>query len=226
MASTNRSSNINLYSVEDKLDGDYKFEIENTQSDVKFEAGASQDAKFKFSSYQFHKGASYFDLDVRFSGLENDTTGADNAAAIVVLQAADATEAVARQAADTSNSNATQAEVNARVLAVAVVQGALDAQEAKQETEKDASNAAVAAEEAARITAVAAEAATARAAEVALGVRIDNVLSNTDPANLDSLSELLAAYSAADSSLGNLIAAAVVRIETLEAQILELTQNA
>ena len=224
MAAANRVSNINLYAVEDKNDNDKKFEIECVNADVKFEA--AQAGKFKFSSYEFYEGASYFDLGSRFSSLENDTTGSDNAAAITQLQSDLAAEAVSRQSADTQNSNSISAEVSARTTAVQAVQDALDVQEAKQESDRAASDAAIAAEAVSRSAAVSAEQARAEAAEAALGVRIDNVISNADPASLDSLSELLTAYQAADSSLGDSIAAALVRIQALEDQFAELTADA
>jgi hypothetical protein len=49
------------------------------------------------------------------------------------------------------------------------------------------------------------EISRATAAEAALGVRIDNVLSNIDPAALDSLSEVVAAFQNADSDLNSAI---------------------
>ena len=60
-----RSSQINLYPVEDKSDDQKKFDIETSNADVKFEA--PQVMKMKFSSYEFYEGASYFDLGSRFS---------------------------------------------------------------------------------------------------------------------------------------------------------------
>lgn len=42
-------------------------------------------------------------------------------------------------------------------------------------------------------------------ADVALGVRIDNILSNVDPDSLDSLSEVVSAFEAADQNLNNAI---------------------
>lgn len=49
------------------------------------------------------------------------------------------------------------------------------------------------------------EESRALAAEASLGQRIDNVLSNIDPASLDSLTELVAAFEAADDSLSGAI---------------------
>ena len=223
MAAANRVSNLNLYSNEDKLDDTKRFSVEVTSSDVQFEG--SQNGKFAFQAYQFKDGATYYDLTSRFSALETDTTGSDNAAAITQLQADLASETVARTAADTTLTNSVSAEVSARATAVQAVQDALDTQEAKQETDRQASDAAIAQEAVDRAAGDSAEQARAMAAEAALGVRIDNVISNADPASLDSLSELLTAYQAADSSLGDSIAAALVRIQALEDKIAELTDD-
>ena len=54
-------------------------------------------------------------------------------------------------------------------------------------------------------TNLASEVTRATAAETALGTRIDNVLSNVTPGSLDSLSEVVSAFQAADSSLNGAI---------------------
>ena len=216
-----RSSNLNLYAIEDKSVDANKFDIETTNSDVKFEA--AQAMKMKFASYEFYEGATYFDLSSRFSALENDTSGSDNAAAITQLQSDLAAEAVSRQSADTANSNSITAEVSARTTAVQAVQDALDVQEAKQESDRAASDAAIAQEVSDRQTAVSAEQQRAEAAEAALGVRIDNVIGASQPENLDSLAELLTAFQNADSSLSDSIAAALVRLTAVEQQLAALT---
>ena len=54
---------------------------------------------------------------------------------------------------------------------------------------------------------VAAEAVTARAAESSLSTRLDNVLSNTNPSAIDSLSEILSAITTADATLLSTISA-------------------
>jgi hypothetical protein len=54
---------------------------------------------------------------------------------------------------------------------------------------------------------ITAEATRADTAEKALGVRIDNIISNTDPAALDSLVEIVAAFETADANLNNAITA-------------------
>ena len=224
MAAANRVSNLNLYALEDKADDTKKFEVETSMTDVKFEA--QQSAKFKFSDYSFYDGAAYWDLSSRFAALENDSSGSDNAAAIAQLQADLASEAVSRQSGDTANSNSITAEVSARTTAVQAVQDALDAQEAKQESDKAATNAAISQEITDRQSAVSAEQQRAEAAEQQLGVRIDNVIGAAQPEALDSLKELVDAYTQADSSLGDSIAAALVRIQALEDKMTELTQDA
>lgn len=221
-SSAQRSSYISLYSVEDVTDNAFKVQIENKQALVKF--NGVQPLELDFSSYTFKSpGESDFNLESRFSALENDNSSSTNAAAISQLQADLATEQVARQSADTSNSNLISAEVNNRVSAVQGVQDALDAEESRAQAAENANAAAITAEESARITAVANENGRALAAEAALGVRIDNLLSNADPASLDSLSELLTAFQSADSSLSDSIVAALARIQILEDQVSELT---
>ncbi len=196
----NRSSYINVYAKEDKTDNAKRVEFEATNAD--FTMKGAQDFVADFAKYEFTKADdSVFDLEVRFNALETDSTGATNAAAITALQAADAAEAVTRQAADTANANAIVAETNARVAADAVVQAALDTQEAKQATETAANAAAVTAEASSRAAGDSAENVRALAAEVALGVRIDVLIGAAVPANLDSLREILDHISAEDGAL-------------------------
>ena len=223
MASTaNRSSYINLYSAEDITDNAYKFQVENKQAKISV-SGAS-DIEYDFPAYKFKKADdSVFDLEVRFAALENDSGVATNAAAITQLQSDLAAEVVSRQSGDTSNANLLTAEVANRVSGDQAVQSNLDAEAVTARAAEASNLAAIQAEESARIAGVAAEAARAQAAEVALGVRIDNVLSNADASALDSLSELVTAYEAADSSLGNSIVAALARITTFEERLDELT---
>lgn len=223
MASTaNRSSYINLYSAEDITDSAYKFQIENKQA--KISVSGSSNIEYDFPAYKFKKADdSVFDLEVRFNALETDAGVSTNAAAIASLQADLAAEAVSRQAADTSNSNLISAEVDNRVAAVSGVQSAVDAEAVTARAAESANASAISDETSARISGVSSEQSRAEAAEAALGTRIDNVLSNSDPAALDSLSELLTAYQAADTSLGDSIVAALARITTLENIVSELT---
>ena len=222
MASTaNRSSYINLYSTEDVTDNAYKFQIKNQQAKVS--VSGSSNIEYDFPAYKFKKADdSVFDLEVRFASLENATDSADNAAAITQLQTDLAAETVSRQSGDTSNSNLITAEVNNRVSGDQALQNNIDAEAVTARAAESSNASAIQAEETARISAVASEQSRAEAAEAALGVRIDNVLSNSDASALDSLSELLTAYQAADSSLGDSITAALARITTIEERLDEL----
>ena len=222
-----RCSELFLYAKEDPSDNDKKFEIDVSNADV--EVSGVQDAKFDFTSYKFKKqvGAerSYYDLETRFVALESDSSSATNAAAISQLQTDLAAEAVSRQSGDTSNSNAITAEISARTTAVAGVQSALDTQEAKQETDKAAHEAAIAQEISDRQTAVAAEAAS-RASDVAgLQSQITNVLGGALAEDLNSLSEIISAYQAGDTTLSNQAASMLSRISALESVVNELTNQ-
>jgi len=219
--SANRSSHINLYAKEDKSDNAYRVEFEADQAD--FKVSGAQDFVLDFAQYQFTKADdSIFDLETRFDALETDATGANNAAAITALQADLAAEAVARQAGDTSNSAATTAEVDARVIAVAAVQAEVDAEEIRAAAAEAVNAAAIVAQTALRVSGDATEQARALAAEAALGTRIDNVLSNTDAASLDSLTEILAHISSEDATLLAAVAAAQAKADENAARLDEL----
>ena len=216
-----------MYAKEDPSVDDKKFEIDVSNADVQI--SGPQDAKFDFGSYKFRKteGAEqvYYDLETRFVALESDSSSATNAAAITQLQADLAAEAVSRQSADTSNSNAITAEVSARTTAVAAVQSALDVQEAKQESDKAAHEAAIAQEVSDRQAAVAAEAAS-RATDIAgLQSQITNVLGGALAEDLNSLSEIISAYQAGDTTLANQAAGMLSRISALESVVNELTNQ-
>ena len=68
-----------------------------------------------------------------------------------------------------------------------------------------ATAAALATETSNRTSAISSENSRAVAAESALGTRIDNVLSNVTPGSLDSLTEVVSAFQAADSNLNGAI---------------------
>jgi len=68
-----------------------------------------------------------------------------------------------------------------------------------------ATNADLASEVSTLNSSISSETSRATAAEAALGVRIDNVLSNVTPGSLDSLTEVVAAFEAADQNLNGAI---------------------
>ena len=226
-SSAQRTSELNLYASEDKSVDDKKVQIDVSNADMKFEG--PQDFKADFASYKFKKqeGADrvYYDLEQRFVALESDSSSATNAAAISQLQSDLAAEAVSRQAADTTNSNAISAEVSARATAVQAVQDALDVQEAKQESDKAAHEAAIAQEVSDRQAAVAAEAAT-RAADVnGLQSQITAILGGALAEDLNSLSEVISAYTAGDTTLAAQAAGMLARLDTIESILSQLTDH-
>ena len=222
MASASRSTALFLYSSVDKLDDLYKFSVDVDNDDVEFKA-AAQDLKFEGAAYKFKAGAAYFDLESRFGTLEGSTVGADNAAAITLLQGADATESNARIAGDLARENATAAEIAARVLADAAIQADVDQNEADADSAIAAANAAIAAEATARAAAVAAEAATRAAAITAVQLSISSILSNATAGSIDSLSEVVAAYTAGDTTLATQAAALLTRLAACESLLNDLT---
>ena len=182
MASASRSTDLFLYSSVDKAQNSYRFSVDVDNDDVEFKA--AQDFKFDAGAYEYKEGATYFNLATRFGSLESSTVGADNAAAIVILQAADATEANSRVAGDLARQNATLAEIAARV---------------------------------------AAEAATRAAAITAVQLSISSILSNATAGSIDSLSEVVAAYSAGDTTLAVQAAALLTRLAACEDLLNDLT---
>ena len=224
MASTAlRSSKLFLYAEEDVTVDDKKVQIDVSNAEVDFQG--PQDVKFDFGSYKFKEGESYYDLETRFSALEGDQSSSTNAAAISQLQTDLAAETVSRQSADTTNSNAISAEITARTTAVSGVQSSLDSQIASQQADHATALAAVQQEVSDRQAAVSAEAAS-RASDIAgLQSQITNVLGGALASDLDSLSEIIAAYQAGDTTLANQAASMLPRITQLEQIVSELTSH-
>ena len=212
---SSRSSDLFLYSATDKSVDANKFSVEIDDANADF--AGPQAMRFDGASYGFKSGAVYFDLDSRFNALESSTAAADNAADIVQLQADLSTESNSRAAGDLARTNATNAEIAARVAGDAALQTALDTQEAKQEAERAVSDAAIAQEVQDRTAAVAAEAAARQAAITGVQNQISSILSNNDPAAIDSLTELVAAYQAGDQTVAAQVATALQRITAIEA---------
>ena len=218
-----RSSEILLYASEDKSDDAKKFrcDVKNAECTLT----CAQDFKVDCASYQFKVGSGYFDMVSRFAAIEGDQASANNAAAITALQADLATEVANRTSGDVTNANATTAEVTRATTAEGAVQSNLDAQTAIQEADDVAVRALIAAEVSDRTAAVAAEAAARAAAIATLTANFNNILSNTDAAALDSLTEIITAYTAGDTTLANAAAAMLVRIGALEDAVNELVNG-
>ena len=115
------------------------------------------------------------------------------------------------------------AEESARIAADSVLQGNIDA-EASTRASADATLTSDLADEVARATAaegvIAADLATEVTArtngDASLQSQINSIVSNTDPAALDSLTEIVAAFQAADGSITGVVNSNTSRITSLE----------
>jgi len=112
-----------------------------------------------------------------------------------------AAEVTRAQTAEAANATAIDAEKARAEAAEEGLDTLIKAEESARIAAVDALDAAYKAADAVHTAAIAAEETRAQAAEAALGVRIDNVLSNTDEVALNSLAELVDAFQAADSDL-------------------------
>ena len=215
-----RSSQLNLYAQEDVSDNLKKFQVEVSNADIQFAASSTQDIKFDFKRMKM-KGdgeGAYWDVVTRFADAESDIAAnlASASAAITALQLADATEQNARISGDTSLQNAVDAEVAARVAGDNAIAANLTAQIPQQHAHKAAATAARAQEVSDRQAAVAAEAALRVSDVAALTATYNALLSNTDPAAIDSLTECIAAYTAGDTALATQAAGILTRLGAVE----------
>ena len=219
-----KSSYIQLYDDESKHD-DYKFQIENKQAKLLLkDFKGDRDMEFEAAAYKFKDDAgNLFDLQARFDSVEAEVDALQADTGVATNAAAIAAEIVDRTAADTALQNQITAEVSARASAVQAVQDALDVQEAKQVADDSAQTAALASEASARAAAVTAEENRAVAAEASLQSQITNILSNSDPAALDSLAEIVSHISAEDATLAASIASLQSQVTALQAKVDELT---
>jgi len=224
---SSKSSYIQLYDDESKHD-DYKFQLENKQAKLVFkDFKGDRDLEFEAGAYKFKYGAGLsFDLKSRFDSVEAEVDALQADQGVANNAAAIAAEIVDRTAADTALQNQITAEISSRATAVQAVQDALDVQEAKQVTDDTAQTAALTAEASARAAAVTAEENRAVAAEASLQSQITNILSNADPASLDSLAEIVSHITTEDATLAASIATLQAKVDDLEAKLDELTNSA
>ena len=216
-----RSSEINLYAAENKADNSLKFRMAVSGTDV--EQVGVQDYKMDFKAFKLkgENDGSYWDLETRFSAAETDISTNQNANSgdIQTLQANLAAEINDRISGDTTIQNGLTAETNARVAAVNSVAADLATQVAVQVADRNASNALIAQEAVDRSNAVQTEAATRQGQIDVLTNNFNNLLSNTSPEAVDSISELIAAYQSGDNTLANQAADMLLRIGNLETMV-------
>jgi len=129
-------------------------------------------------------------------------------AAVSALNSSIASEAARAIAAESALQASLTSETSRATTAEGALQTSLNSEISRATGAETVLQSNIAAEAARAISAegvltsnLSAEAIRATAAEAALGVRVDNVISNINPTALDSISELLTAFQAADSDI-------------------------
>ena len=208
-----KSSFLQLFDNESKDDA-YSFLVSNVQAKLSFEdahtAGAGRPMEFKSKGgYKFYEsdGVTNYDLSSKLSTLENDILSntnnplpGQNAQAIADLN-------VASQAKDSQIEASVSAEVSRASTAEQNLQNAIDSVDTDYKAADVVLQNNIALEASARSAAISAEESRALAAEQGLQQQISSLLSNVDPALIDSISELLAHVNQADQNLIQSIAA-------------------
>ena len=223
-----KSSYLQLFDHQAKDDA-YAYLITNSQSKMSFE-DSKDDRELEFKSqggYKFVKadGATSFDLETRFAAVESDV--ATNAANPQPQQNADAIAAmdVAYKAKDAQIEAAASAEVTRASQAEAANAQAVTAEATRAQAAEAVNAQAVVDEASARAAAVSAEQQRAEAAEQSLQTQITSLLSNVDPALVDSISELLSHVNAQDQTLIQSIATLQSEHDDLKARFDELVNS-
>lgn len=193
------SGNAN-FSIQPVGNNSFTFEAVNA-------AGTTQlPITFNTTELNFTKpNGDHYNINTRIDNLEGDLT--TQIAADEVLQANINT-----------NTTAINTEVSARVAACSTltdnIASEITNRAAAITAEVTARDAAIAVETAARIAAVSAEAATRAAAITTLQTSVSNLLSNSDPAVIDSFTESLAAWTANGNTLQSNIDALTSTVTT------------
>ena len=202
-----KSSYLQLFDNESK-DDVYSFLVSNVQSKLSFEdaymSGVGRPMEFKSKGgYKYYKPdlTSTFDLETRLSSIEADvvTNASDPVPAQNTQAIADLT--VAYQAKDAQIEASVTAEITRASTAEQGLQSSIDSLDTDYKAADTTLEGLITAEASTRAAAVSGEEARAIAAEQGLQQQISSILSNVDPALIDSISELLAHVNAADASL-------------------------
>ena len=227
-----KSSYLQLFDNESKHD-DYSFLISNVQSKLSFEDhytsnAAGRPMEFKsIGGYKYYKpnGTDSYDLESRFSGIETDV--ANNAANPLPgqNQTAIADLTVAYQAKDAQIEASVTAEITRASTAEQTLQSGIDSLDTAYKAADSVLQQSLTQEISDRAMAVSAEQTRAEAAEAQLQQQISSVLSNVDPALIDSISELLSHVNAADQNLIQSIATLQQEHDDLKARFDQLVNE-
>ena len=217
----NASSYLQLYSS-DNARPSRQFQIEAKEDYVTFaDSKADRPWKMKASAWKFQDAAGLNEFDLRVKIDAGDSERAANAAAAGVADGKAVAEAVRAQAAEAANAAAIAAEIARAGIAEAANAAAVVSEAARAGAAESALdvaykaadvviNAAIASEEAARIQACAANA-----------LSITNLI-GASPGNLDSLTELVTAYTNMDGDQQDLIVALAADVAEMRAELDQL----
>ena len=114
-------------------------------------------------------------------------------------------EASSRVAGDVSVTAAMSAEISTRVVAETSLQNNVDAEASLRVVGDQAEESRAIFAEGSLAADLAAEQSRAEDAEASLNAKVENVISNIDPAALDSLTEIVGAFQSADGDINNAI---------------------
>ena len=117
------------------------------------------------------------------------------------------TEASNRVDGDVSVTAAMSAEISTRIVAETSLQNNISAEESSRIVGDQAEESRAIAAETSLATDLDAEQSRAESAEASLNAKVENVISNVDPAALDSLTEIVGAFQSADGDLNGAITA-------------------
>ena len=137
--------------------------------------------------------------------LKNKTTIYGLVGDLAALQAADATELARAEAAELVLTNNLAAEAVTARAAELLLTNNLTSEASRATAAEGVLQTAITAEETARIAAVSAEETARIAGDAGLQTQINNVLSNVDGVALNSLTEIVTAFQAADGTLNGAI---------------------
>ena len=216
----NASSYLQLYSDANERPS-REWQLECKDAAMTFKDSFDRPWKFKASSYKFQDRAGLNEIDLRVKIETGDSERSANATAASVADGKAVAEAVRAAAAEAANAANIAAEINARGVAEAALAGADTTNAATAAAATVTEAAARAAADSALTVAVAAEETRATAAEAANALAISNIL-GASPVILDSLTELVTAYTNMDQDQQDLIVALTADVSEMREQLDQL----